>query len=86
VNGSIGGPISKSSSYFLSLFARNNHKEAVVDTTNPDNTAETLNEAISNPSTRFDVSPRIDLQLGKANTLTIFNSRIISRQPKEAIP
>ncbi len=71
VNGSVGGPISKSSSYFLSLFARNNQNEAIVDATNPDNTAETLNEAISNPSTRFDVSPRIDLQLGKANTLTV---------------
>jgi hypothetical protein len=71
VNGSIGGPISKRSSYFLSLFARDNQNEAIVDATNPENTAETLNEAISNPSSRIDVSPRIDLQLGKANTLTV---------------
>jgi Carboxypeptidase regulatory-like domain len=71
VNGSVGGPINKGSSYSLSVFARNNQNEAMVDATNPKNTAETLNEAISNPSTRIDVSPRIDLQLGKANTLTI---------------
>ena len=71
VTGSVGGPINKSSSYFLSVFARNNQNQAVIDAANPENTAETLNEAISNPSTRIDVSPRIDLQLGKANTLTI---------------
>ena len=71
LTGSIGGPIGKSSSFFLSLFARNNQNEAIVDATNPANTAETLNEAVSNPSSRIDVSPRIDLQLGKANTLTV---------------
>jgi hypothetical protein len=71
LTGSLGGPISKSSSYFLSLFARNNQNEAIVDATNPENTAETLNEAISNPSSRIDVSPRIDLQLRKTNTLTV---------------
>lgn len=71
VDGSVGGPINKSSSYFLSVFARNNQNEAIVDATNPENTAVTLNEAISNPSTRIDVSPRVDLQLGKANTLTV---------------
>jgi hypothetical protein len=71
VNGSISGPISKSSSYFVSLFVRDNQNQAIVDATNPENTAETLNEAISNPSSRIDISPRIDLQLGKANTLTV---------------
>src|ERR1700722_7689618 len=71
LTGSLGGPISKNSSYFLSLFARNNQNEAIVDATNPENTAETLNEAISNPSSRIDVSPRIDLQLRKTNTLTV---------------
>jgi hypothetical protein len=71
LNGSVGGPINKAGSYFLSVFARNNQNEAIVDATNPENTTETLNEAISNPSTRIDISPRIDLQLGNANTLTI---------------
>jgi hypothetical protein len=70
-NGSVGGPINKSSSYFVSIFARNNQNESVIDATNPADTAETLNEAISNPSSRIDVSPRFDLQLGKSNTLTI---------------
>lgn len=71
LNGSVGGPLSKSSSYFLSVFARNTQNESVIDALNPADTAATLNEAIANPSSRLDVSPRIDLQLGKSNTLTI---------------
>ena len=30
-----------------------------------------LNEAYPNPSSRIDISPRLDLQLGQANTLTL---------------
>ena len=30
-----------------------------------------MNEAYPNPSSRIDVSPRLDLQLGQANTLTL---------------
>ena len=70
-NGSVGGPISKTASYFLGIFARNNQNQSIVDATNPADVNETLNEAIQNPSSRIDVSPRVDLQLGKANTLTI---------------
>ena len=71
LNGSVGGPINKSSSYFLSVFSRNNQNESVIDARNPANISQTLNEAISNPSSRIDISPRFDLQLGKANTLTV---------------
>lgn len=71
INGSVGGPINKSSSYFVSVFARNNQNQSIVDAINPANINETLNEAIANPSSRIDISPRFDLQLGKSNTLTI---------------
>jgi Carboxypeptidase regulatory-like domain len=71
LNGSVGGPINKNASYYVSMFARNNQNETVVDATNPEDTTETLNEAVNNPSSRMDVSPRFDLQLGKSNTLTI---------------
>lgn len=70
-NGSVGGPINKSSSYFVSVFARNNQNQSIVDAINPADISETLNEAIANPSSRIDVSPRLDLQLGKSNTLTL---------------
>ncbi|HEY4379659.1 MAG TPA: carboxypeptidase regulatory-like domain-containing protein [Acidobacteriaceae bacterium] len=71
VNGSVGGPITKSSSFFFSVFSRNNQNESVVDALNPLDTSQTLNEAISNPSSRLEISPRFDFQLGKSNTLTI---------------
>lgn len=71
INGSVGGPINKSSSYYLSVFARNNQNEAAIDAVNPADTTQTLNEAVSNPSSRIDISPRFDFQLGKSNTLTV---------------
>jgi Carboxypeptidase regulatory-like domain len=72
VQGSVGGPISKNASYFVSAFGRNNQNVNVVDVTaNPADTSEPLNEAYPNPSSRIDVSPRLDLQLGQKNTLTL---------------
>ncbi len=70
-NANVGGPVTKNSSYFLSSFVRNNQNESIVDALNPENTVETLNEAIANPSSRIDISPRFDIKLGEANTLTI---------------
>ncbi|HEY4049062.1 MAG TPA: carboxypeptidase regulatory-like domain-containing protein [Acidobacteriaceae bacterium] len=75
--GNIGGPLSKKASYFFSAFGRNNQNVSVVDAINPASvTVEnpngtTLNEAFPNPSSRLDFSPRLDLQLGQANTLTL---------------
>ncbi len=63
-NASVGGPLTKSSSYFLSSFVRNNQNESIVDAVNPADTSETLNEAIGNPSSRIDISPRFDIKLG----------------------
>ena len=70
-NASVSGPISKKSSYFLSAFVRNNQSESIVDAVNPADTSARLNEAIGNPSSRIDISPRFDIQLGQSNTLTI---------------
>ena len=73
----LGGPINKNASYFVSIFSRNQQNEAIIDAINPDSLANgasaatTLNEAIDNPSSRISFSPRVDLQLGKANTLTV---------------
>lgn len=77
LQGSVGGPLTKSASYFFSVFARNIQNVNVIDAINPASITPTdpnginLNEPYPNPSSRIDVSPRIDLQLGKANTLTI---------------
>ena len=84
LHGSVGGPISKNASYFVSIFSRNQQNEAILQAidpttvhaiTNPDGssgaTGTSVNEAIDNPGSRLNLSPRVDLQLGKANTLTI---------------
>jgi hypothetical protein len=80
LHGSVGGPITKTSSYFLSAFARQQQNENVIEAIdpasvmlNPDGSiGETsVNEAFGNPTSRLDISPRLDIQLGKSNTLTV---------------
>ncbi len=77
LQGSVGGPISKTASYYVSAFGRNNQNVSVIDAVDPDSvtpenpTGVRLNEAYPNPSSRLDISPRLDLQLGQKNTLTL---------------
>jgi hypothetical protein len=80
VRGSISGPITRNSSYFVSAFSRQQLNENVIQainpesiTVNPDGTLNeaSINEAFGNPVSRLDISPRLDLQLGSANTLTL---------------
>ncbi len=77
-NGSISGSISKSASYFLSVDERNNQNAsiysvttAVLDPTTNVYSAGTVSGGLFSPSTHTEVSPRIDLQLGQKNTLTL---------------
>ena len=75
--GFVGGPITKNSSYFVSGFGRKQQNENIVEAINPASITPTglngssINEAFANPTSRLHISPRVDLQLGKANTLTI---------------
>lgn len=77
VNGNIGGPITKTSSYFVNAFNRNVQNVSVVDAINPASVTATdpngvaLNETVPNPSSRTDINPRFDLQLGQSNTLSV---------------
>jgi hypothetical protein len=77
LQGSVGGPISRNASYFVSVFGRNNQNVNVIDAIDPasvtpeDPAGTRLSEAYPNPASRIDVSPRLDLQLGQANTLTL---------------
>jgi hypothetical protein len=77
LQGSVGGPINKNASYFVSAFGRNTQNVSVIDAIDPASVTPTnptgtlLNQAYPNPSSRIDVSPRLDLQLGQANTLTL---------------
>lgn len=77
LNGSVGGPIAKNASYFFSIFSRNNQNVSIIDAIDPASVTTAhpagtfLNETLGNPSSRLDMSPRVDLQLGKSNTLTL---------------
>jgi hypothetical protein len=77
LQGSVGGPLSRTASYFVSAFGRSTQNVNIVDavdpgTVTPENLSGTrLNEPFPNPSSRIDISPRLDLQLGKVNTLTL---------------
>jgi hypothetical protein len=77
LNGSVGGPISENASFFLSAFSRNHQNTSVVNATDPysvtaSNPSGTIfNEPFSNPNSGLDISQRVDLQLGHANTLTL---------------
>jgi hypothetical protein len=75
-NGTVSGSLNKKASFFFSVEARNLQNISVY-------TAETgvlqsgqyvqgtLTGGILNPSTHINISPRIDLQLGSKNTLTV---------------
>lgn len=71
VLGNISGPIGKNASYFLSAFRVSHQDEGIVDALNPEDTNASILEAYPTPITYLSINPRIDLQLGKSNTVTI---------------
>ncbi len=82
-NGTVSGAMSKWASYFLSVEGRTYQDASVYDITNPvipdpftsagpyvvSNTP--LTGALFTPQTRIEITPRIDLQLGQKNSLTL---------------
>lgn len=72
-NGSIGGPINKKASFFFDFFRRDIQNNSVISavTLAPNLTVLPVNEAVINPQTRTNLSPRLDYQLGKSNVLTL---------------
>jgi hypothetical protein len=80
-NGTVSGPLSKWASYFVSVEQRNTQTDNVYSIPNgPVYDATTNTWSISSgtvagslfsPANRLEVSPRIDLQLGQKNTLTM---------------
>ena len=82
--GSFGGPISKKASFFFNMFRRSTDSTSIVNAFSPnlsyDPTAPSgspdsiaglpLNLAIASPSSRMNISPRVDLQLSNNNVLS----------------
>jgi hypothetical protein len=73
--GDFGGPISKKASFFLDIFHRSTDNTSVVNAIVPaadfSPTGTALVEAVPSPSSRTNISPRVDLQLSNNNVMSI---------------
>ncbi len=71
-SGNIGGPISKKASFFFNLDRRNLDEISVVNTPALDANFNPIQfaDAVPNPRTRTNLTPRIDYQLSSSNILT----------------
>ncbi|MGD0892583.1 MAG: carboxypeptidase regulatory-like domain-containing protein [Terracidiphilus sp.] len=79
-NGTLNGSLSKWASFFISGEQRNNQNDSVytfndnapiLDATTGLYIVGSLSGGLFTPQTRTNISPRIDLQLGQKNTLTV---------------
>src|ERR1700683_2963375 len=70
-NGSLSGPLSKKASFTLDGQYRDINNVAVVSAQLEPLPAPLFTEAVSNPRTRINFSPRLDYQLSTNNTLTV---------------
>jgi len=68
-NGTLSGALSKKASFFISAERRNTQNANVYFADTGESSPTT--GSLLNPRTRTNVSPRIDLQLGQKNTLTV---------------
>lgn len=71
VQSDVTGPLTKHSSYFISVFDMQRQTPNIIDATNPANVSEQLLATSPNPSSILDVNPRIDFQVGANNTFSI---------------
>ncbi len=71
-SGNIGGAINKKASFFFNLDRRNIDEIAVVNTPALDANFNPIQftDAVPNPRTRTNLTPRVDYQLSSTNTLT----------------
>ena len=73
-SGNVGGPLSKKASFFFNYEQRdiNNLNVVSAQIVNPTTfQIEPFSQAVPNPNTRINLSPRLDYQLTPNNTLTV---------------
>jgi hypothetical protein len=75
-NGNVSGPLSKRASFFFNAERRQIDDSNIVDAlvpnaTDPNPTSANFTQAVPNPRTRTNISPRLDFQLTPSNTLTV---------------
>lgn len=68
-----GGALTKKASWFANVFRRDNQSNSIINAQLLDSNANAYNftQAVANPQTRLDISPRFDFQLTPGNTLTV---------------
>ncbi len=73
-SGSLGGPLGKKASFFFNIDRRNINDLAAINAVilDPNDSSSTVpfTDAVPNPRTRTNLSPRLDYQISKNNTLT----------------
>jgi hypothetical protein len=74
-NGNVSGPLGKKASFFVNAERRQINDSNIVNalvptTTDPNPTSANFTQAVPNPRTRTNISPRLDFQLTPSNTLT----------------
>ena len=70
----VGGPLSKKASFFFNIERRNINDLSIVSAQIVDPTTfqiEPFSDAVPNPRTRTNLSPRLDYQLTRSNTLSV---------------
>jgi hypothetical protein len=73
LNASASGSLSKSASWFTSVFRRDNASNSIVnaDILGANGATQNFTLAVPNPQSRLDISPRFDFQLSPSNTLSV---------------
>jgi hypothetical protein len=71
--GDITGPITKTASYFAGLYNQNAINQSIVNAVVLDSSLNQVpfTQSISSPIRNLNVAPRIDLQIGKVQTLSL---------------
>ena len=71
-SGSLGGPINKKASFFFNVERRDIHDLSIISAKilDPNFNVIDFNDAVPAPRTRINLSPRLDYQVSKNNTLT----------------
>jgi Carboxypeptidase regulatory-like domain len=72
-SGNVGGPLGKKASIFFNIERRDIHEISIVSAKilDPNFNVIDFSDAVPNPRTRTNLSPRLDYQIGKNNTLTV---------------
>jgi Carboxypeptidase regulatory-like domain len=72
-SGNVGGPLGKKASIFFNIERRDIHEISIVSAKilDPNFNVIDFTDAVPDPRTRTNLSPRLDYQIGKNNTLTV---------------